>query len=196
MRNLISHLFLYFSCLRLYEALQLSVIIMVHTIPTSKHVCIVLFTRRHRSHPVSVPILFFHCFVLCFPEVFCSRVIGACPVCPVTTDWILWRWVNRDCACISLLVHHPMPACLMTKCIAYFKYNQVVNTKLPGEPVLVSSRLSLCGLLQPQSMLTLVVVVLTLLLSHGYNAVRGHRTGSDNSGAEDYLRRKTNKNRR
>ena len=29
------------------------------------------------------------------------------------------------------------------------------------------------------------------LLSHGYNAVRGHRTGSNNSGAEDYLRRKT-----
>ena len=34
-------------------------------------------------------------------------------------------------------------------------------------------------------------VVLTL--THGYNAVRGHRTGSNNSGAEDDLRRKTNK---
>ena len=32
-----------------------------------------------------------------------------------------------------------------------------------------------------------------LILSHRYNAVRGHRTGSNNSGAEDYLRRKTNK---
>ena len=30
---------------------------------------------------------------------------------------------------------------------------------------------------------------------YGYNAVRGHRTGSNNSGAEDYLSRKTNKNR-
>ena len=30
-------------------------------------------------------------------------------------------------------------------------------------------------------------VVLTL--THRYNAVRGHRTGSDNSGAEDYLRK-------
>ena len=36
-----------------------------------------------------------------------------------------------------------------------------------------------------------VVVVLTV--THGYNAVRGHRTGSNNSGAEDYLRRKENK---
>ena len=35
------------------------------------------------------------------------------------------------------------------------------------------------------------VVVLTL--THGCNAVRGHRTGSNNSGAEDYLRRETNK---
>ena len=35
------------------------------------------------------------------------------------------------------------------------------------------------------------IVVLTL--SHGYNAVRGRRTGSNKSGAEDYLRRKTNK---
>ena len=30
-------------------------------------------------------------------------------------------------------------------------------------------------------------------LTHRYNAVRGHRTRSNNSGAEDYLRRKTNK---
>ena len=30
-------------------------------------------------------------------------------------------------------------------------------------------------------------------LNYGYNAVRGHRTGSNNSGAEDYLRRNTNK---
>ena len=35
------------------------------------------------------------------------------------------------------------------------------------------------------------VVVLTL--THRCNAVRGHRTGSNNSGAEAYLRRKTNK---
>ena len=34
-----------------------------------------------------------------------------------------------------------------------------------------------------------VFVVLTL--SYRCNAVRGHRTGSNNSGAEDYLRRKT-----
>ena len=39
---------------------------------------------------------------------------------------------------------------------------------------------------------TVVVVVLTLL-THRYEAVRGHRTGSNNSGAEDYLRRKTHK---
>ena len=31
----------------------------------------------------------------------------------------------------------------------------------------------------------LFVIVLTL--THGYNAVRGHRTGSNNSGAEEYL---------
>ena len=40
------------------------------------------------------------------------------------------------------------------------------------------------------------IVVVVLTLTHRYNAVRGHRTGSNNSGAEDYLRRKTNKNRR
>ena len=38
-----------------------------------------------------------------------------------------------------------------------------------------------------------VVVVVVVTLSHGYNAVRGHRTCSNNSGAEGYLRRKTNK---
>ena len=36
-----------------------------------------------------------------------------------------------------------------------------------------------------------IVVVVVLTLAHGYNAVRGHRTGSNNSGAENYLRRKT-----
>ena len=40
-----------------------------------------------------------------------------------------------------------------------------------------------------------VVVVVVLTFTDGYNAVRGHRTGSNNSGVEDY-RRKTNKNRR
>ena len=33
-------------------------------------------------------------------------------------------------------------------------------------------------------------VVLTL--THRYNAIRGHRTGSNNSRAEDYLKMKTN----
>ena len=31
------------------------------------------------------------------------------------------------------------------------------------------------------------------MLFSRYNALRGHRTGSNNYGAEDYLRRKTNK---
>ena len=39
-----------------------------------------------------------------------------------------------------------------------------------------------------------VVVVLTL--THRYNAVRRHRTGSSNAGAEIYLRRTTGQNRR
>ena len=34
------------------------------------------------------------------------------------------------------------------------------------------------------------IVVVFLTLTHRYNAVRGHRTGSNNSGAKDYLRRK------
>ena len=38
------------------------------------------------------------------------------------------------------------------------------------------------------------VVILTL--THRYNAVRGHRKGSNNSGAKDYLRRKINKKQR
>ena len=38
-----------------------------------------------------------------------------------------------------------------------------------------------------------LVLVLVLTLTHPYSAVRGHRTGSDNSGVGDYLRRKTNK---
>ena len=33
-----------------------------------------------------------------------------------------------------------------------------------------------------------IVVVVVLTYTHRYNAVRGHRTGSDNSGAEDYPR--------
>ena len=41
-----------------------------------------------------------------------------------------------------------------------------------------------------------IAVVVVLALTHGYNAVRGHRTDSNNSGAENYLRRETNKNRR
>ena len=39
----------------------------------------------------------------------------------------------------------------------------------------------------------IVVVVVVVTLTHRYNAVRGHRTGSNNSRAEDYLRGKTNK---
>ena len=35
------------------------------------------------------------------------------------------------------------------------------------------------------------VRTVVLTLSHRYNAVRGHRTGSNNSGVEDCLRRKT-----
>ena len=34
-----------------------------------------------------------------------------------------------------------------------------------------------------------VVVVVVLTLTHGYKAVRGHRTDSNISGSEDYLRR-------
>ena len=48
---------------------------------------------------------------------------------------------------------------------------------------------SLCS---PQT----VVCCHVLTLAHRYNAVRGHRTGSNNSGAENYLRRKTYENRR
>ena len=33
----------------------------------------------------------------------------------------------------------------------------------------------------------IVVVVIVLTLTHRYNAVLGHKTGSNNSGAEDYL---------
>ena len=38
-----------------------------------------------------------------------------------------------------------------------------------------------------------VVVVVILTLTHRYDAVRGHRTGSNNSGVEDSPRGKTNK---
>ena len=38
-----------------------------------------------------------------------------------------------------------------------------------------------------------VVVVVVLTLTHLYTAVRGHRTGSSNSRADEYLRRKTYK---
>ena len=41
-----------------------------------------------------------------------------------------------------------------------------------------------------------VLCCVVLTLTHHYNAVRGHRTGSNTSGTEDYLRKKTNKNRR
>ena len=38
--------------------------------------------------------------------------------------------------------------------------------------------------------LAVVVVVVVLTLTHRYNAVRGHRTGSNKSGAEEYFRGK------
>ena len=38
-----------------------------------------------------------------------------------------------------------------------------------------------------------IYVVVVLTLTHRYNAVRCHRTGSNNSGAEDYLRKKNKK---
>ena len=38
--------------------------------------------------------------------------------------------------------------------------------------------------------LVVVFIVVVLTLTHGRNAGRGHRTGSNNSGVEDYLRRK------
>ena len=41
-----------------------------------------------------------------------------------------------------------------------------------------------------------VIVVAVLTLTHRYSTIRGHSTGSNNSGVEDYLRRKTNNNRR
>ena len=47
-----------------------------------------------------------------------------------------------------------------------------------------------------RNVVVLVVVVVVRTLTHRYIAVRGHRTGSTNSGVEDYLTRKTNKNRR
>ena len=50
--------------------------------------------------------------------------------------------------------------------------------------------------LVPQAAGRYDVVVVVLTLSHGYNAVRGHRTGSNDSGAEDYLRKEPNKKRR
>ena len=50
-----------------------------------------------------------------------------------------------------------------------------------------------CSLL---AVVVVVVVVVLTLFSHCYNAVRGHRAGSSNSVAEEYLRRKTTKKRR
>ena len=42
----------------------------------------------------------------------------------------------------------------------------------------------------------ILFLFLFITLTHRCNAVRGHRTGSNNSRVEDYLRSKTNKNRR
>ena len=41
-----------------------------------------------------------------------------------------------------------------------------------------------CDIHRPSYMVVVIVVVVVLTLTHGYNAVRGHRTGSNNSGAE------------
>ena len=41
-----------------------------------------------------------------------------------------------------------------------------------------------------QEAVVVVDVVVALTFPHRYNAARGHRTGSDTSGAEDCLRRK------
>ena len=40
------------------------------------------------------------------------------------------------------------------------------------------------------------VVVVVLRLTHRYNGVRGHMTGSNNSGSEQFLKKNTNKNTR
>ena len=47
-------------------------------------------------------------------------------------------------------------------------------------------------LLQGRLFIASTIVVVVLALTHRYNAVRGPWTGSNNSGAKDYLRRKTN----
>ena len=58
-----------------------------------------------------------------------------------------------------------------------------------------------CGALSVVVVVVVVVVVcvvrvvdVVITLTHRSNAVRGHRTGSNNLAVEDYLRRKTNKN--
>ena len=45
--------------------------------------------------------------------------------------------------------------------------------------------MSTFGLVPPRVIYSVYVVVLTL--THRYNAVRGRRTGSNNSGVEDFL---------
>ena len=52
-------------------------------------------------------------------------------------------------------------------------------------------RLVYIYVLYSASVLLLFVVVVVLTLARRLNAARGHRAGSNNSGAEDYLRRKT-----
>ena len=57
-----------------------------------------------------------------------------------------------------------------------------------GAPTLIGLLTSLMN----STVVSLFVVGLTLT-HHDYNAVRGHRKGTNNSGAEDYFRKETNK---
>ena len=66
-------------------------------------------------------------------------------------------------------------------------------------PALVALRATHAGSRMPNACYWLYQVqvyqqsVVVLTLSHGYNAFRGHRTGSNNSGAENYLTVEENK---
>ena len=75
------------------------------------------------------------------------------------------------------------------------RYQQLVELLLRWVKLILvhDMYLILVYILYVEVVVVVVVVVVVLTLTHRHNAVRGHRTGSNNSGAENYLRRKTKK---
>ena len=93
-----------------------------------------------------------------------------------------WPWVGEFDGFITLFTCFPTQQNL-----AYRKHpyqNQICCVNIYGVNIYRTSK-GEC--MVSGSTAVVAVLVLVLTRTHRYNAARGHRTGSNNSGAEDYI---------